>query len=97
MANSIPNTLKVAEGSNPSEMIMHGVLRTNSNNNSNSDGVHKTESESESIRDCPRKRLRTSSATSCHKGSIEVTLEGKQLWDEFCRRGTEMIVNRAGR
>ncbi|XP_019851875.1 PREDICTED: T-box protein 2-like isoform X2 [Amphimedon queenslandica] len=28
---------------------------------------------------------------------IEVTLDGKELWDEFFRRGTEMIVNRAGR
>ena len=28
---------------------------------------------------------------------IEVTLDGKELWDEFYRRGTEMIVNRAGR
>ena len=28
---------------------------------------------------------------------IEITLEGKNLWDEFCRRGTEMIVNRSGR
>lgn len=29
--------------------------------------------------------------------AIEITLEGKNLWDEFCRRGTEMIVNRSGR
>lgn len=28
---------------------------------------------------------------------VEVTLDGKELWDEFFRRGTEMIVNRAGR
>ena len=26
-----------------------------------------------------------------------MSLDGKSLWDEFCRRGTEMIVNRAGR
>lgn len=36
-------------------------------------------------------------AIACIKGNIEVTLEGKTLWDEFYRRGTEMIVNRAGR
>ena len=29
--------------------------------------------------------------------NIEVTLDGKELWDEFYRRGTEMIVNRSGR
>ena len=28
---------------------------------------------------------------------IIVTLEGRELWDEFFKRGTEMIVNRAGR
>ena len=28
---------------------------------------------------------------------IEVTLENKELWDAFYRKGTEMIVNRAGR
>ena len=28
---------------------------------------------------------------------VEVTLDGKELWDEFYKRGTEMIVNRAGR
>ena len=28
---------------------------------------------------------------------ISVTLEGQELWDEFYKRGTEMIVNRAGR
>ena len=34
----------------------------------------------------------------CNKHpNIEVTLDGKELWDEFYRRGTEMIVNRAGR
>ena len=31
------------------------------------------------------------------KGNIDVALEGKALWDEFFHRGTEMIVNRAGR
>lgn len=41
----------------------------------------------------PRKK---SKGVSNH-GSIEVTLEGKSLWDEFYCRGTEMIVNRAGR
>ena len=30
-------------------------------------------------------------------GNVEVTLEGKTLWDEFYCRGTEMIVNRSGR
>ncbi|XP_019864386.1 PREDICTED: T-box transcription factor TBX5-A-like isoform X2 [Amphimedon queenslandica] len=29
--------------------------------------------------------------------AISVTLDGKDLWDEFYRVGTEMIVNRAGR
>ena len=29
--------------------------------------------------------------------NIEVTLDGKELWDEFYRRGTEMIVTRSGR
>lgn len=34
----------------------------------------------------------------CNKHpNTEVTLDGKELWDEFYRRGTEMIVNRAGR
>ena len=28
---------------------------------------------------------------------VEVTLDGRDLWDQFYRRGTEMIVNRAGR
>ena len=42
-------------------------------------------------------RLKSLNGIRCHKGAIEVTLEGKSLWDEFYRRGTEMIVNRAGR
>ena len=29
--------------------------------------------------------------------NIEVTLDGKELWDEFYRRGTEMIVTPSGR
>lgn len=34
----------------------------------------------------------------CPKHSaISVTLDGKQLWDDFFLVGTEMIVNRAGR
>lgn len=28
---------------------------------------------------------------------VEATLDGRDLWDQFYRRGTEMIVNRAGR
>ncbi len=28
---------------------------------------------------------------------IEVTLDGKELWDQFYQKGTEMIVNRSGR
>ena len=28
---------------------------------------------------------------------VEVSLDGRELWDEFYSRGTEMIVNRAGR
>ena len=31
------------------------------------------------------------------RSRIEVSLDGKSLWEEFYRRGTEMIVNRAGR
>lgn len=45
-----------------------------------------------SIVDVPRKR-----AKLIKHGQIEVSLEGKNLWDEFYRRGTEMIVNRLGR
>ncbi len=45
-----------------------------------------------SIVDMPRKR-----AKLIKHGQIEVSLEGKNLWDEFYRRGTEMIVNRLGR
>ena len=29
--------------------------------------------------------------------NIEVTLDGKELWDEFYRRGTEMLVTPSGR
>lgn len=29
--------------------------------------------------------------------AISVTVEGQDLWEEFYKRGTEMIVNRAGR
>ena len=28
---------------------------------------------------------------------IEITLDGKELWDQFYQKGTEMIVNRSGR
>ena len=28
--------------------------------------------------------------------NIEVTLDRKELWDEFYRKGTEMIVTRSG-
>ena len=41
----------------------------------------------------PKKRSKIVKLNS----AIEITLEGKNLWDEFCRRGTEMIVNRSGR
>ena len=37
-------------------------------------------------------------AKLCDRHSnIEVTLDGKELWDEFYRRGTEMIVTPSGR
>ena len=42
--------------------------------------------------EAPRKRAKV-----MKHGQIEVMLEGKNLWDEFYRRGTEMIVNRLGR
>ena len=29
--------------------------------------------------------------------NIEITLDGKELWDQFYQKGTEMIVNRSGR
>ena len=29
--------------------------------------------------------------------NIEITIDNKELWDQFYHRGTEMIVNRAGR
>ena len=32
-----------------------------------------------------------------NSSGITVTLEGQELWEEFYKRGTEMIVNRAGR
>ena len=48
---------------------------------------------SSSTSEPPRKK---SKGGSSH-GNIEVTLEGKNMWDEFYCRGTEMIVNRAGR
>ena len=66
---------------------------SNFNNNSNTENVTSRES---STQDPPKKKLRIAATTS-HRGNIEVTLEGKSLWDEFCHRGTEMIVNRAGR
>lgn len=72
-----------------SSSILHG----NFNNNCNSGKIHT--SKSSQFDDPPRKRFKI--ATGCPKGNIEVTLEGKTLWDEFCHRGTEMIVNRAGR
>lgn len=43
--------------------------------------------------DPPKKRTRGGGK----HGNVEVTLEGKNLWDEFYCRGTEMIVNRSGR
>lgn len=60
--------------------------RGNSNNNNSIEEIQASKSD--------KKR---SLAVACHRGNIEVTLEGKTLWDEFYRRGTEMIVNRAGR
>ena len=44
----------------------------------------------------PRKKSKTSGGGSKY-GNVEVTLEGKTLWEDFYHRGTEMIVNRAGR
>lgn len=36
--------------------------------------------------------------TFCPKHpNIEITIDNKELWDQFYHRGTEMIVNRAGR
>lgn len=69
------------------------VFYDNFNNNSNAESVITGESSPQD--DLPRKKLRV--AAISQKGNIEATLEGKTLWDEFCRRGTEMIVNRAGR
>lgn len=72
----------------PTDCIFH-----NCNNNSNA-GEGET---SCSLDDPPKKKSKTPAATAFYKSNIEATLEGKSLWDEFCRRGTEMIVNRAGR
>lgn len=48
---------------------------------------------------CPLQIIPSGKTTNfCPKHPhIEVTLDGKDLWDDFYRRGTEMIVNRAGR
>lgn len=72
--------------SSQTDLIFHG----NYNNNSN------RESREISPRVSVSKKMRAA-PTAGHKGNIEATLEGKSLWDEFCQRGTEMIVNRAGR
>ena len=72
------------------------MLQKNSNNNNCNIGGGVSLKATDDLHETPRKKFRASTATACHKG-IEVTLEGKPLWDEFCRRGTEMIVNRAGR
>lgn len=71
------------------------IIQCNSNNNSNAEESLENGAD---LLECElvKKRSREAS-TSCHKGNIEVSLEGKSLWDEFYHRGTEMIVNRAGR
>lgn len=92
MLKSINLYLKVSTGNSschdaalygPNIVEDHG----NSNNNSNIEAFQASKSDK-------KKFTKTSIAVACH---IEVTLEGKTLWDEFYCRGTEMIVNRAGR
>ena len=70
------------------------VLHCNSNNNSNAGEFH---NRSTPVSDNPRKKFKPSTSVVCNKSCTEVVLEGKALWNEFCHRGTEMIVNRAGR
>ncbi len=71
---------------------------TNSNNSNSCEGnvispsILPSATAALSIGELPRKR-----AKLVKHGQIEVILEGKNLWDEFYRRGTEMIVNRLGR
>ena len=70
-------------------------------NNSNScaiappvnDGMRGVDTGPRGINEPPKKRAKYTKTNS----AIEITLEGKNLWEEFCRRGTEMIVNRSGR
>lgn len=76
--------------------VQHVVQYNNSNNNSNAEDSLKNGADLLAF-EFVKKGSRGASG-SCQKGSmVEVCLEGKSLWDEFCRRGTEMIVNRAGR
>ncbi len=87
------DSLMNSSPSSPTERAFH----SNFNNNSNAGGAQVRTSQSSPFQDVPRKRIRSSIPAVCQKSTIEATLEGKALWDEFCRRGTEMIVNRAGR
>ncbi len=66
------------------------IHSNSSNNNSNTNRAT-----NESC--CHGQPIDYSPGTSRKASSIDVVLDGKSLWDEFCRRGTEMIVNRSGR
>ena len=76
------------------------VPRAQNTNNSNSCSIPPTMDEGlggivigAGSSEPPKKRTKIVKTNN----AIEITLEGKNLWDEFCRRGTEMIVNRSGR
>ena len=77
------------------------ALYAQNTNNSNScaiappveDGMRGVALTTTTVSEPPKKRSKMVKLSS----AIEITLEGKNLWDEFCRRGTEMIVNRSGR
>lgn len=86
---------KVRHSSRNKGSAQHVNQYNNFNNNSNAEESLKNGAD---LLTCEfvKKGSRLASA-ACHKGSVEVSLEGKSLWDEFCSRGTEMIVNRAGR
>ena len=68
------------------------ILSNSSKNNSNSDLAPGC-----GVSSCAYLPSSHSPVSCLHKANVEVSLEGKSLWEEFCRRGTEMIVNRSGR
>lgn len=82
----------------------------NSNNNSNAVVGAQYSAAAAAAADCPPEQqhyqqqvqqvhsIPRSRPKLCSKHPpVEVSLDGRELWDEFYSRGTEMIVNRAGR